>query len=73
MDIGKIIKERRQELGINQHTLAELSGVGINTIVSTERGTGNPSLDTLEKILGTLGLELRVGIINLSQEIQLGD
>ena len=42
--IGAEIKKRRKELQINQQTLADLAGVGINTLVAIERGTGNPSL-----------------------------
>ena len=34
--IGQIIKKRRKELGLTQNTLALLSQVGINTIVSIE-------------------------------------
>lgn len=58
--IGNRVRERRQELGINQQTLADLSGVGINTLVAIERGSGNPSIDTLEKVLNALGLEIRL-------------
>lgn len=58
--IGKDIRERRQQLNINQQTLAELAEVGINTLVAIERGTGNPSLSTLMKILDTLGLEIKI-------------
>ena len=32
---------------VNQLTLSELAGVGINTLVAIERGTGNPKLGTL--------------------------
>ena len=49
-------------LKITQRTLAELAGVGINTLTKIERNEGNPSLDVLERILDTLGLELRIGI-----------
>ena len=51
-------------LKITQRTLAELAGVGINTLTKIERNEGNPSLDVLERILDTLGLELRIGIKN---------
>lgn len=64
MTIGKAIKERRKMLKITQRTLAELAGVGINTLTKIERNEGNPSLDVLERILDTLGLELWVGIKN---------
>lgn len=59
--ISQRIKERRKELGIDQQTLADLSGIGINTLVAIERGVGNPSLDTLQKVTECLGL--KIGII----------
>lgn len=58
--IGIIIKERRKELGINQQELADLAGVGINSLVAIERGKGNPSLKTLLRILEVLGLEMNL-------------
>ena len=64
MTIGNAIKERRKMLKITQRTLAELAGVGINTLTKIERNEGNPSLDVLERILDTLGLELRIDIKN---------
>ena len=62
--IGKAIKERRKVLRITQRTLAELSGVGINTLTKIERGEANPTLAVLEKLLDTLGLRLTVEIKN---------
>lgn len=59
-EIGSIIKKRRQELKVNQLTLSELAGVGINTLVAIERGTGNPKLETLLSVLDTLGLQLNI-------------
>lgn len=60
--IGQIIKMRRKELGLTQDTLALLSQVGINTIVSIERGSKSPSLETLTKVADVLGLEIQLGI-----------
>jgi len=60
--VGSAIKERRKILKITQRTLAELAGVGINTLTKIERGEGNPTIEVLEKILDTLGLELQIGI-----------
>lgn len=65
-NIGEEIKRRRNELQITQQTLADLAGVGINTLVAIERGTGNPSLSTLQAVLDTLGLELKCQLKNLS-------
>lgn len=61
-EIGTIIKERRKHLGVNQQTLADLAGVGINTLVAIERGEGNPQLATLLAILDTLGLETDIHV-----------
>lgn len=63
--IGEEIKKRRNDLGITQQALADLAGVGINTLVAMERGTGNPSLNTLQAVLGTLGLELKCQLRSL--------
>ena len=60
--IGQIIKMRRKELGLTQNTLALLSQVGINTIVSIERGSKSPSLETLTKVTDVLGLEIQLVI-----------
>ena len=58
--IGKDIKTRRKMLKITQRTLAELAGVGINTLTKIERGEANPSFEVLKKILDTIGLEIKV-------------
>ena len=59
-NIGQIIKARRKELGLTQNTLALVSQVVINTIVSIERGSKSPSVETLTKVADVLGLELRL-------------
>ena len=66
--IGVIIKERRKHLGVNQQTLSELAGVGINTLLAIERGEGNPQLSTLLAILDTLGLKMEVKLKELNYE-----
>jgi y4mF family transcriptional regulator len=67
-EIGTMIKERRKHLGVNQQTLADLAGVGINTVVAIERGEGNPQLATLLTILDTLGLQMNLKIKTLTYE-----
>ena len=64
-EIGTFIKERRKHLGVNQQTLADLAGVGINTLVAIERGEGNPQLVTLLTILNTLGLQIELNVLPL--------
>ena len=67
-EIGTIIKERRKHLGVNQQTLADLAGVGINTLVAIERGEGTPQLVTLLTILDTLGLQIDLHVKKLTYE-----
>ena len=67
MDIGKTIKERRALLGISQQDLSDYAGVGISTVKDLERGVGNPSIDTLRKILDVVGLEM---ILQVKQTVK---
>lgn len=59
-EIGLKIKQRRQQLKVTQQELADLSMVGINTLVAIERGQGNPRISTLMPILDVLGLKLEI-------------
>lgn len=58
MDVSAIIKKRRALLGLSQQDLAEFAEVGIATVKDIERGKGNPSLHTLQRIMTVLGLEM---------------
>lgn len=62
MDIAEIIKSRRSFLQISQLDLAEMAEVSLATVKDLERGKGNPSLKTLEKLGEVLGLELQLVI-----------
>mgnify|MGYP000654317967 FL=1 len=54
--ISTKIKERRKQLGITQHDLAELSGTSEKTVRDLEKGNANPRLQTLIAVLAVLGL-----------------
>ena len=58
MELGNILRNRRQTLRTTQQTLAEMSGVSVRMIKAIEGGYANPSRATLEKILNVLGLQL---------------
>lgn len=62
MDLAKKISQRRKELGILQTDLAQIAQVGISTLKDIERGKGNPSISTLEKICTALGLVITLEI-----------
>lgn len=59
MNLAASISARRKTLGISQNDLAEMSGVSLATVKNIERGVGNPSFETVEKILSVLGLEIQ--------------
>ena len=57
--IGELIKAR-QEQGISQKKLEELSGVKQPVIARMEKGLTSPQLDTILKVLVPLGKTLAV-------------
>jgi len=57
--IGEIIKAR-QEQGISQKKLEEISGVKQPVIARMEKGYTSPQLDTLLKVLAPLGKTLAI-------------
>ena len=61
-EIGHIVLKRRQDLSLKQEDLSELTGITSKTIYLIENGTGNPSLETLEKIASVLGLAINLQI-----------
>ena len=60
--IGELIKAR-QEKGISQRQLEELSGVKQPIIARMENGTSTPNLNTILKVLAPLGKTLYLGDI----------
>lgn len=60
--LGKKIKNRRIELGMDQAILSDYTGLSIAAISNIENGKGNPTLDTIEKVLTPLGLDLNLQI-----------
>ena len=63
--IGELIKAR-QEKGISQKQLEELSGVKQPIIARMEKGITNPQIGTVLKVLAALGKTLEV--VSLKQE-----
>ncbi len=57
--IGELIKAR-QEQGISQKKLEELSGVKQPVIARIERGISSPQIDTILKMLFPLGKTLAI-------------
>lgn len=64
MKIGQTVSKRRDTLKMTQEKLAAISGVSPRTIREVEQSSGNPSLETLDKLFDVLGLEIIVRIKN---------
>lgn len=60
MEIGTIVRTRRQALRTTQQALADMSGVSVRMIKAIEGGYANPSIATLGKILDVLGMQLQI-------------
>ena len=60
--IGKQVKKRRTELRMEQVDLQDYAEVGSTTLSKLEQGKANITVETLEKILEVLGLEIVVKV-----------
>lgn len=56
--LGTAIKAQRTELSLDQNIVAEYADISKWTLSKIETGKANPNLDTLVKLLDTLGLDL---------------
>lgn len=65
--IGELVKAR-QEKGISQKKLEELSGVKQPIIARMEKGNTNPQLNTILKVLAPLGKTLAIVPLETTNE-----
>lgn len=61
-NLGQMLQQRREMLQLRQEDLSEMAGINVRTIIQMEKGEGNPSFTTLQKVLDVLGLELNVSL-----------
>jgi HTH-type transcriptional regulator/antitoxin HipB len=61
-DLGLVIRDGRQKLGMSQQALADRVGVSRQWIIEVEKGKPRASADLLLRALRTLGLELTVNL-----------
>jgi len=59
-ELGRKVRERREELGITQTRLAELTGLKQPAVARFEAGGTMPTIPMLERLAGALGMELTV-------------
>lgn len=68
--LGRLIRERRLELGYTQEELARRVGVARQWILKVEKGSGRPELEPLLQTLFQLGLEVRVEPAEVDDELE---
>lgn len=65
--IAEEVSKRRQQLNMEQKDVSDYAGSSLGTISKLENGKANISIDNLEKILDTLGLEIVIRIKQTEQ------
>lgn len=66
-DIGLVIRDRRRELRMGQHALADAIGVSRQWIVQVEKGKPRAEAGLLIRALAALGLEIAIDQMKPSQ------
>lgn len=66
-ELGVMLAKRRDALQLSQADLAEMAGLTVKTLYLIEKGLGNPSFQTLKKLLDLLGLSLQIDIKKISE------
>jgi transcriptional regulator with XRE-family HTH domain len=57
-DLGRRIRQARNNLGLSQRELAQRSEISVNTISLLERGQTSPTIATLQKLADSLSVEI---------------
>lgn len=71
MDIGKIVKKRRNHLGLSQDELANRANISKSFLSLIESGKREPSLTALSAIAGALEVPLNILIFLGSDDDEL--
>lgn len=54
--LGAAVRDARKRLGLSVQALSEKAGVSFGLVSQLERGLGNPSLQSLQRLAGALGI-----------------
>jgi transcriptional regulator with XRE-family HTH domain len=58
IDVGRNLRDLRGEQGLSIRTLAELSGLNVNTLSMIENGKSSPSVSTLQQLASALDVPI---------------
>jgi transcriptional regulator with XRE-family HTH domain len=61
-ELAKALRVGRASKDMTQAALAAHAGTSPNTVNEIEGGKGNPTLDTIDRIAGVLGLEVSIRV-----------
>lgn len=70
MDVGAIVREARSRSGLSQEQLARRAGLSRAMVAMIERGRRSPSLATLTGLLAASGLQLKVELETLDDDVR---
>jgi y4mF family transcriptional regulator len=56
--LGRLVRTRRNELGLNQTVLADVAGTTLRFVSELERGKRTAQLDGVLRVLAALGIKL---------------
>jgi len=73
MDVGKAIKRVRVQSGLTQEQLAARASVSQSSLHYIETGVNSPSVRTLSKIAGALGVPVADLLASISDEFRSAD
>lgn len=68
-ELGRLIRQEREAANLSLADLAGRAGVSQNSLGRIERATLAPSLDTIEKIFAALGLQVRLDVEPLDDDL----
>lgn len=63
MDIASSISSARTLAGLTQEELANRAGTSQSAVARLEQGGGNPSIDTVRRLVEAMGFELHLEIL----------
>ena len=58
--VGRVFKQTRRELGLTQQEVADVSGVKRPNIARLESGKHSPTIDMLQRIAQSMGMEIEI-------------
>lgn len=62
-DSAALVREARRRSALSQRELAQRAGTSQSVVARIELGQVSPSADTLERLLGAAGFELRTELV----------